>query len=105
MAFSMSSSPAFAALLCLLVAASMLSLTAGDLTQLPPSSPGVDPGVELIVDSSTGRIKDSSGRERFFHGTNVVYKRPPYHPSIVGPFDSQFSLVDEDLQLLQVRMV
>ena len=53
---------------------------------------------ELFADSNL--IYDKAGRERYFHGTNVVYKEPPYHPSLSG-FDSQFSFVAEDMSLIQ----
>ena len=45
-------------------------------------------------------IYDEVGRERYFHGTNIVYKEHPFHPSLSG-FDSQTSFVDEDMDLLR----
>ena len=45
-------------------------------------------------------VFDSDGRERIFHGTNIVFKGPPYHPSTDG-FDAQFSFSEEDMKLLQ----
>lgn len=53
----------------------------------------------LQVNTTTNRIVDEDGRERIFHGTNVVYKGVPYHPS-TGSFNFQDSFVEEDAQLL-----
>jgi len=38
----------------------------------------------ISVDPDRQMLIDSLGRERFFHGTNVVYKDPPFHPEIEG---------------------
>eukprot|EP00047_Mylnosiga_fluctuans_P012814 m.27931 g.27931 ORF g.27931 m.27931 type:complete len:502 (-) comp4477_c0_seq1:131-1636(-) len=54
----------------------------------------------LQLTTSEGRLLDQDGRERIFHGTNIVFKGPPYHPS-VDAFDAQFSFCDEDMALLQ----
>lgn len=43
---------------------------------------------------------DSLGRERFFHGMNVVVKGPPWIPQIHG-FDPQWSFSEEDMQTFQ----
>ena len=43
-----------------------------------------------------GLLKDAAGRARVFHGVNVVYKAPPWHPRI-DAFSSNDSLVDEDM--------
>ena len=43
---------------------------------------------------------DAHGRERIFHGTNIVVKGAPYHPT-TDVFDSQWSFVDEDMALLK----
>ena len=40
------------------------------------------------------------GRERFFHGTNVVYKSAPFLP-VVDRFDALTSFSVEDADLLQ----
>ena len=37
---------------------------------------------------------------RYFHGTNVVYKRAPFYPK-TDSFDAQFSYADEDMQLMK----
>ncbi|BFI29865.1 endoglycosylceramidase [Marchantia polymorpha subsp. ruderalis] len=55
---------------------------------------------EFHVDPDTGRIQDGSGRERIFHGLNVVMKGPPWHPQI-GSFDPQLSFTDADVALLK----
>eukprot|EP01006_Ploeotia_vitrea_P017907 TRINITY_DN49147_c0_g1_i1.p1 TRINITY_DN49147_c0_g1~~TRINITY_DN49147_c0_g1_i1.p1 ORF type:complete len:506 (-),score=47.68 TRINITY_DN49147_c0_g1_i1:40-1557(-) len=47
-----------------------------------------------------GRVKDTQGRERYFHGVNVVYKSPPYHP-LLTHFHPNLSFVAEDGKLLQ----
>lgn len=52
------------------------------------------------IDSKTNMIIDEDGRERFFHGTNIVVKGPPYHPQM-NSFDSEISFCDEDMELLQ----
>ena len=39
---------------------------------------------------------DEQGRQKIFHGVNVVYKVDPYIPS-QGEFDSELSLNDEDI--------
>ncbi len=46
-----------------------------------------------------GLLKDAAGRARVFHGVNVVYKAPPWHPRI-DAFSSNDSLVDEDMAQL-----
>jgi hypothetical protein len=47
-----------------------------------------------------GRIIDGFGRERIFHGVNVVYKSDPYIP-ISDQFDPNRSFSVEDAELLQ----
>ncbi|KAN0030386.1 hypothetical protein ACTA71_010151 [Dictyostelium dimigraforme] len=42
---------------------------------------------------------DQYNRVRLFHGVNVVYKIPPYHPSLVG-FDPVTSFSSEDIENL-----
>lgn len=54
----------------------------------------------LQVNSATSRIVDSFGRERYFHGVNVVMKGPPWLPA-TDKFDPIMSFVEEDMQLLQ----
>lgn len=57
----------------------------------------------LSVNTNSQRIVDQDGRERIFHGTNVVYKSPPYYP-ITDKFDPLYSLSKEDIQFMkQVR--
>ena len=43
---------------------------------------------------------DGYGRERYFHGVNVVVKGPPWIPR-QDVFDPYWSFVEEDMQLLQ----
>jgi len=44
-------------------------------------------------------VRDSLGRQRFFHGTNVVYKKFPFHP-ILDHWDAQYSFSAEDMELM-----
>lgn len=49
----------------------------------------------ISLDPESLNFKDSLGRERFFHGVNVVYKSSPYHPNPTGPLThDSFSLAD-----------
>ncbi|KAK9704588.1 hypothetical protein K7432_010095 [Basidiobolus ranarum] len=50
-------------------------------------------------DKATHQFIDSAGRARFFHGTNVVFKDPPYHP-VIDHFDAAKSFSEEDARLL-----
>ncbi len=51
------------------------------------------------IKSINNRLIDSWNQERIFHGINVVYKGPPYHPNI-DKFDIHHSLVDADMKLM-----
>jgi len=53
---------------------------------------------QFLVDSEKNKIVDRGGRERFFHGTNVVYKADPFIP-FTDHFDAKesFSVEDADL--------
>ena len=42
---------------------------------------------------------DAQGRARFFRGVNVVFKDPPYFPSVVD-FDPNLSFMEVDVDLL-----
>ncbi|KAG6551438.1 hypothetical protein Mapa_007084 [Marchantia paleacea] len=55
---------------------------------------------DFHVVPDTGRIQDGRGRERIFHGLNVVMKGPPWHPQI-DSFDPQMSFTDADVALLK----
>ena len=52
------------------------------------------------MDVSTNSLVDADGRERLFHGTNIVYKGFPYLPPSHFT-DSWTSLSDEDIQNLK----
>merc|ERR1712038_104104 len=54
---------------------------------------------KFSVSPEKNRIVDSHGRERFFHGTNVVFKTDPFIP-ITTHFDARYSFSVEDAQLL-----
>eukprot|EP01126_Amoeba_proteus_P050857 TRINITY_DN6044_c0_g2_i1.p1 TRINITY_DN6044_c0_g2~~TRINITY_DN6044_c0_g2_i1.p1 ORF type:complete len:390 (+),score=56.93 TRINITY_DN6044_c0_g2_i1:99-1268(+) len=56
--------------------------------------------VTLTVNIQTNRVEDDDGRERYFHGTNIVVKRFPWHPT-TEKFDAQWSFVEEDMALLK----
>lgn len=52
------------------------------------------------MNTSTHRIIDSLGRERLFHGMNVVVKGPPWIPETEG-FDPRWSFSEKDLQTFE----
>ena len=65
------------------------------------SSSGAGPGSGCLhVNTSTHRIVDTEGRERYFHGVNVVVKGPPWLPEL-QEFDPLKSFVEKDMQILQ----
>ena len=72
---------------------SVLCLCASSIAK----SPGSDC---LHVNTSTLRIVDTDGRERYFHGVNVVVKGPPWLPEL-ETFDPLKSFVEKDMQTLQ----
>ncbi|KAL1917397.1 uncharacterized protein VTP21DRAFT_5053 [Calcarisporiella thermophila] len=51
------------------------------------------------VDPATSQFIDAAGRSVIFHGTNVVYKSPPFHPW-VDKFDVKHSFSEEDAKIL-----
>ncbi len=54
----------------------------------------------LHVNPETRRIIDAAGKERYFHGVNVVVKGPPWIPE-TATFDPRQSFVEKDMQTLQ----
>ena len=54
---------------------------------------------QFLVNSGTNKIVDQSGRERYFHGANVVYKTDPFIP-ITDHFDPRHSFSQEDVDLV-----
>ena len=54
----------------------------------------------LQVDVERSRVVDAMGRERYFHGVNVVVKGPPWIP-IVDKFDPDWSFSIKDMEALQ----
>lgn len=51
-----------------------------------PDSGWSDPLPRIVkVDPETKQFIDEHGRSRFFHGTNLVSKAWPYHPTIGDP--------------------
>jgi len=55
--------------------------------------------ISFSVNSDRNRIVDNYGRERVFHGTNVVFKTSPFIP-ISSHFDARYSFSEEDARLL-----
>ena len=53
----------------------------------------------ISVNPDTNMLVDSMGRERFFHGTNVVMKQYPYYPLSTGEGHGVFNEID--MKLLQ----
>ncbi len=49
----------------------------------------------IKVDLETKLFIDSTGHHRIFHGVNVAYKSPPYHPSL-DTFNEVTSFVEKD---------
>eukprot|EP00271_Cylindrocystis_brebissonii_P013067 TRINITY_DN32630_c0_g1_i1.p1 TRINITY_DN32630_c0_g1~~TRINITY_DN32630_c0_g1_i1.p1 ORF type:complete len:709 (+),score=41.06 TRINITY_DN32630_c0_g1_i1:143-2269(+) len=54
---------------------------------------------EFSIDRASGKICDKYGRERIFHGLNVVVKGAPWAPS-TGEFDTRMSLSAKDIKIL-----
>ena len=52
----------------------------------------------ISVNPETNMLVDSMGRERFFHGTNVVMKKYPYYPLSTG---TSHVFNEIDMQILQ----
>ena len=58
-------------------------------------------GVKLRLQPTGERVfVDEHGRERIFHGTNVITKGRPWYPTRDG-YDAFTSLVREDFELMQ----
>jgi len=55
-------------------------------------------GEKLHVEDN--KIKDEDGRERIFHGTNVVNKLEPFVPTNLETFDAMYSFNEEDIDFL-----
>ena len=53
-----------------------------------------------MSNTTTHHIVDGLGRERNFHGVNVVVKGPPWLP-LMDAFDPEWSYVEKDMQTLQ----
>lgn len=53
----------------------------------------------ISVNPETNMFIDGYGRERFFHGTNVVVKHFPFHPETTGYSKDTFS--EDDMKILQ----
>src|SRR5205085_7338626 len=66
-------------------ARSMRALAFGAASVLAAASASVAQAVPRLPPSHAGRwITDSGGRVVIVHGTNMVYKLPPYYPSAAG---------------------
>ena len=53
----------------------------------------------ISVNPNRQKLVDSSGREVYFHGTNIVVKQSPWHPDTEGFSDGTFS--EQDMKLLK----
>jgi endoglycosylceramidase len=53
----------------------------------------------FYINTTSHQFIDSDGRESFFRGLNVVYKKHPYYP-ILDHFDYKLSFSAEDMQLM-----
>ena len=62
----------------------------------------------ININPDRQQFVDSLWRERFFHGTNVVFKHFPFHPTLEGYTNDSFSEVDmkilQDLGLNVIRL-
>ena len=56
--------------------------------------------VNCYINVEENRLKDEYGRERLFHGVNVVYKEKPWYPEL-KVFNYQYSYCEEDMKLLK----
>lgn len=56
--------------------------------------------VNGYISVEDNRLKDEYGRERLFHGVNIVYKDKPWHPDL-KVFNYQYSYCEEDMKLLR----
>ena len=63
------------------------------------SSHGQSTDSFISVNPDTNMLVDNMGRERFFHGTNVVMKQYPYYPLSTGEGHGVFNEID--MQLIQ----
>ena len=90
----------FAARLC---AGLLTAASAGTPAfRVPDWLPDAD-GERFRVDPDSGRILDSKNRERLFHGTNVVFKKFPFHPEVHGgrsKWSATQSFTEDDMSLL-----
>ena len=46
-------------------------------------------------------FEDEANRSVLFHGVNIVYKVPPYLPTLTGAFDPELSLNKFDIDNLR----
>jgi endoglycosylceramidase len=53
-------------------------------------------GAFIQVDPANQQLVDVEGRQRYFHGVNVVVKEPPWIP-----VDSSYTFTDKDMATLQ----
>ncbi|RUS19835.1 glycoside hydrolase superfamily [Endogone sp. FLAS-F59071] len=94
------SSSLLGALACLVALVNASPLPSLQQAKRPTDSTGL-PSLSKMVSVGTGNtILDALGRERYFHGVNVIYKGAPYYP-VYDHFDPQYSFSVEDAQTLQ----
>ena len=89
----------------ILIALAVLFILAATTSGFPVEN---DASLLISVNPERQQLVDSFGRERFFHGTNVVVKHFPFHPTLEGYTNDSFSEVDmkilQDLGLNVIRL-
>ena len=89
----------------ILIAVAVLFILAATISGFPVEN---DASLLISVNPERQQLVDSLGRERFFHGTNVVVKHFPFHPTLEGYTNDSFSEVDmkilQDLGLNVIRL-
>lgn len=79
----------------------VLALLIGSSTAAVRAPPGGRISVgDALQGGGRRALVDEDGRERLFHGTNIVYKGSPYYPPS-GPTNSDTSLSDADMDQLK----
>ena len=54
----------------------------------------------LAYEVINNRIVDNLGRERIFHGVNVIYKSKPWYP-VIDRFDYTYSFNEDDINIIK----
>ena len=64
-----------------------------------PELENAEASLLITVNPSRQQLVDSLGREVYFHGSNVVYKHTPFHPTTSGYDKDSFS--ERDMEIMQ----